>query len=457
MQDQLNKKFSSFSDSKNYKGYLQSEEPKIDNVLAHIGPGSPCGEFFRRYWHPVYLSSEVGENPIPLKILGEDLVLFRSKNGELGLVHKHCPHRNASLIFGKCENKGIRCCYHGWLFAPDGEILETPGEADDSESAKNIRERLRLGAYPVIEFNGLIFSYMGPLNEIPEFPLYDSFSIAGITTRPYRIDYNCNWLQILDAIMDPIHTSFLHSTISGTQFSKGLGEIGELEVFERGIQFLGSNTRRVNDYVWVRVNELILPNFTQAGAAFAADGTKTKFFGRSSFTRWVVPIDDAHSMSLAWANFGERGDPIEYNNKEGCELIEQGELVDRPWEEKRLRPSDAEAVEGMGKISKHKGEHLMPTDKGIIVYRRRIRQLIKDLENGKRMPQPQQVPGEAVRTNGQDTVLRIPQKESDDRKYIRTIGSAIMKMQFEAEQMSLDQRDKFIIDKLANMEKSFSK
>ena len=457
MQDQLNKKFSSFSDSKNYKGYLQSEEPKIDSVLAHIGPGSPCGEFFRRYWHPVSLSSEVGENPIPVKILGEDLVLFRSKNGELGLVHKHCPHRNASLVFGKCENKGIRCCYHGWLFAPDGEILETPGEADDSESAKNIRERLRLGAYPVIEYNGLIFSYMGPLNEIPEFPLYDSFSIAGITTRPYRIDYNCNWLQILDAIMDPIHTSFLHSTISGTQFSKGLGEIGELEVFERGIQFLGSNTRRVNDYVWVRVNELILPNFTQAGAAFAADGTKTKFFGRSSFTRWVVPIDDTHSMSLAWANFGERGDPIEYNNKEGCELIEQGELVERPWEEKRLRPSDAEAVEGMGKISKHKGEHLMPTDKGILVYRRRIRQLIKDLENGKKMPHPQQVPGEAIRTNGQDTVLRIPQKESDDRKYIRTIGSAIMKMQFEAEEMPLDQRDKFIIDELAGMEKSFSK
>ena len=111
----------------------------------------------------------------------------------------------------------------------------------------------------------------------------------------------------------------------------------------------------------------------------------------------------------------------------------------------------------MGKISKHKGEHLMPNDKGILVYRRRIRQLIKDLENGKKMPHPQQVPGEAVRTNGQDTVLRIPQKESDDRKYIRTIGSAIMKMQFEAEEMPLDQRDKFIIDELAGMEKSFSK
>jgi len=447
-------KFKSFENVNNYQGYNQSQEPKIDDLLAHVGPGTSCGEFFRRYWHPVALSSEVDKYPKEIKILGESLVIFRTPSKKIGLVHKHCPHRNASLVFGKCENKGIRCCYHGWLFAPDGEILETPGEEEDSESAKNIRKKLRLGAYPIKEFNGLIFSYMGPTNEIPKFPIYDSYSVPGIITRPYRIDYNCNWLQILDAIMDPIHTSFLHSTISGAQFSKGLGEIGELEVYERGIQFLGSNTRRVGEYIWVRVNELILPNFTQAGAAFAADGTKTKLFGRSSFTRWVVPIDDTHSVSLAWGNFGERGDPIEYNTKEGCELIEQGELVDRPWKEKQSKPSDAEAVEGMGKISKHKGEHLMPTDKGILVYRRKIRQLIKDLENGKKIPQPQQITGEAVRTNGQDTVLKIPQKKIDDRKYIRSIGYEVMKTQFEAEKMPLDKRDSFIINKLAAMEKN---
>ena len=454
MQEKLLNKISFSSDSKNYSGYHQSQEPKIDSVLAYVSPGTPCGEYFRRYWHPVALSSEIKEDPKELKILGENLVLFRTKSKKLGLVHKHCPHRNASLVFGKCENAGIRCCYHGWLFAPDGEILETPGEDEKSESVKNMRQRLRLGAYPVIEFNGLIFSYMGPPNEMPDFPTYDSFSIPDITTRPYKIDYNCNWLQILDAIMDPIHTSFLHSTISGTQFSKGLGEIGELEVYERGLQFLGSNTRRVNDYIWVRVNELILPNFTQAGAAFSADGTKTKLFGRSSFTRWVVPIDDTHTMSLAWGNFGERGDPLEYNTKEGCELIEQGELVDRPWSEKQSKPSDAEAVEGMGKISKHKGEHLMPTDKGIMLYRRKIRKLIRELENGQKMPQPQQIPGEAVRTNGQDTVLRLPKKETDDRKYLRFIGSEIMQMQFEAEKMSLGKRDTFIVDKLNEMVKN---
>ena len=440
--------------AKNYRGYHQSQTSKIDEKIAFIEPGTLCGEYFRRYWHPVALTSEVGKLPLPVRIFGEDLILFKTTKGDIGLVHQHCPHRRASLVFGRCEEQGIRCCYHGWLFAPDGEILETPGESAEAKSAQNVRARLRLGAYPVIEFNGLVFTYMGPPDELPEFPHYDSFYIPGIITRPYRVNYNCNWLQVLDAIMDPIHTSFLHSQISGAQFSEGLGEIGELNIFERGIQFLGSNTRRVDDYVWVRVNELILPNFTQAGAAFAADGTKTRLFGRSSFTRWVVPIDNTHSMSLAWGNFGERGDPLKYNNKEGCELIEQGEIVNRSWEERQRTPSDAEAVEGMGPISTHKGEHLMPTDKGILLYRRRIRHLIDDLTNGKRMPQPQQIPGETVRTNGQDTVLLMPKKNENDREFLRSVGLAVMQLQFDSENMPLEERDIHIINELSKMEKS---
>ena len=106
------------------------------------------------------------------------------------------------------------------------------------------------------------------------------------------------------------------------------------------MQYLGANTRRVDDNVWVRINELILPNFTQAGSAFAADGTKAKYFGRSSFTRWVVPKDDNHCVAIAWANFGERGDPIEYNNQEGFERIEAGEISNRSREEKQKSPGD---------------------------------------------------------------------------------------------------------------------
>ncbi len=453
-----NNNYKDFYKSKNFNGYSSNKNSKIDELISLIDFKTPCGEFFRRYWHPVALTSEVDDKPIAVKILGEKLILFKTKKKEYGLVHKQCPHRNASLIYGKCEQEGIRCCYHGWLFAPDGKILETPGEEKNSKEAKNIRERTRLGAYPVIEFNGIIFTYMGPIDDIPEFPYYDTFLLDGMQTRPYRVDYNCNWLQVLDAIMDPIHTSFLHSTISGAQFSRGLGEIGELEIFQRGLQFLGSNTRRVNEHVWVRVNELILPNFTQAGAAFAADGTKTRLFGRSSFTRWVVPIDNTHTMALAWGNFGDRGDPLEYNSQEGCELIEQGEVINRTWEEKQSRPSDAEAVEGMGPISQHKNEHLMPTDQGILLYRREIKKLIRDLQNGKKPPQPQQVDKEPIRTNGQDTVLFMPKKnDDDDRNFLRQVGSTVLNIQFDAEKMSLDNRDEYILKKLKELEENYIK
>lgn len=440
-----------------YSGYAQAmSPPDYDHELAEVGPGTPCGEFFRRYWHPVSLTSELGELPKPVRILGEDLVLFRTNgnSGRIGLVHRNCPHRRASLVFGKCEDRGIRCCYHGWLFAPDGEILETPGEDVDAGPAIDVRARTRLGAYPVVELNGLVFAYLGPPDQIPEFPYFDAYSVPGVKMSPYRVDYDCNWLQVLDAIMDPIHTSFLHSQNAGAQFSEGLAEIGELEIFERGgLQFLGSNTRRVDDFVWVRVNELILPNFTQAGAAFQADGTRSHFFGRSSFTRWVVPIDDEKSVSLAWANFGERGDPPEYDHQDGYELIEQGEVVDRSWEERQRRPADAEAVEGMGPISAHMGENLMPTDRGVALYRRRVRRLIRELAEGKSVPQPQQVPGDAVRTYGQDTVMRLPSRaDVDDRKFLKAVGRAVMTLQFDAELKPLDERDSHIIQELAAME-----
>jgi len=437
-----------------FRGYKQAIVPKIDEGLVRTDSKTPTGEYLRRYWHPVALTSEVSEVPKEIRILGEDLVIFKTTKGNIGLVHKACPHRRASMVYGKIEERGIRCCYHGWLFSPEGKILETPGEDPNSKQAAKLRETFKLGAYPIIEFNGLVFSYLGPMDKIPEFPHYDSFEIPDNISSPYRIDYNCNWIQVLDAIMDPVHTSFLHGQSSGIQFSEGFAEVGEIDFYERGIQYLGCNTRRIEDNVWVRVNELILPNFTQAGAAFATDGTKSKYFGRSSFTRWVVPIDDHHCVALAWANFGDRGDPIEYNNQEGFERIEAGEIANRTLEEKQKSPGDAEAVEGMGSISSHKGEHLMPTDRGVMIYRRRIRKLIKSLKEGKEPPQPQKIKGEVVRTNGQDTVLRAQKRNKNDKEFVKLICSSVMKMQFDLEDIPLKKRDNDIIKNLHKMEKS---
>ena len=130
--------------------------------------------------------------------------------------------------------------------------------------------------------------------------------------------------------------------------------------------------------------------------------------------------------------------------------------MDRTFEEKQKRPGDAEAVEGMGKISTHKGEHLMPTDHGVMIYRRRIRKLVKSLQEGKEPPQPQHKKGDIIKTNGQDTVLRIPKRNIDDRKFIKSVGSAVIKMQFNFENMSLKERDKLIINNLSEIEKSGS-
>ena len=268
-----------------YQGYGVRRSAGPDVELARVGPGTPCGEYLRRFWHPVALSSELADVPVALRILGEDLVVFRDGEGRIGLVHRRCPHRRASLEYGTCRHRGIRCCYHGWHFDIDGTLLDVPGQPPEAQA--RLKHGVRLGAYPAFEYRGLVFAYLGPPEAIPEFPVYDTFKLPDMEMVPYRAPFRCNWLQVLDAIVDPIHTSFLHSSISREQVSAGFGEIGRIDFFDRGAWLMGTNTRRVGDNVWFRVNELVLPNLTQAGAAFAADGTRQRYYGRSAFVRWV--------------------------------------------------------------------------------------------------------------------------------------------------------------------------
>ena len=140
--------------------------PEEDDTLTRVAFGTPMGEMLRRYWQPVCLSDELGELPRRLRILGEDLVAFRDKSGRPGLLFAHCIHRGTSLEYGIVSERGIRCCYHGWLFDIDGTILETPGEPPDSK----LRNSFYHGAYPALEKNGLVFAYMGPTDKKPPFP-----------------------------------------------------------------------------------------------------------------------------------------------------------------------------------------------------------------------------------------------------------------------------------------------
>ena len=426
-------------------GYHQSGEGAPNEILTRTGPQTPCGEYMRRYWHPVCITSELDDKPKLIKVLGEELVVFRDGEGQYGLVHKKCPHRRASLEFGNCQQKGIRCCYHGWAFDVDGTILDIPGEPQGSEAVARTKANLRLGAYPVKEFKGLLFAYLGPPEALPEFPIYDTFDIPGMIMTPYSVHFKCNWIQVLDAIVDPVHTAFLHQS----QFSDGFGMMGELEFYNRqSSRFLGTATRRVGDNIWVRVNELILPNFTQAGAAFAADGTKIRHFGRSAFTRWVVPLDDENCIAFAWGNFGERGDPLEWNTWEGMQLIEQ-ELIDRSYEEKQASPGDVEAVESMGAISDHEKEYFVPGDRGVGMYRNRIRKFCRDLEKGESPPQPADLADGVIPTYGSDTILNIPQRDDqDETALLRETNTKVMDIIFSNDHLDGENRDNEIIQSI---------
>jgi nitrite reductase/ring-hydroxylating ferredoxin subunit len=437
--------------SASFRGYELRFSAEVDDELTRIGPGTPCGDYLRRFWQPVAIAADVNDLPVALSILGEDLVLFRDRSGRYGLVHRRCPHRQASFEYGSCEQQGIRCCYHGWHFDIDGTLLDAPGQPQAAQ--QRLKSRVRLGAYPAFEFKGLVFAYMGPEDALPEFPVYDTLALPGMQTVPYQAPFRCNWLQVLDAIVDPIHTSFLHSSISREQFSEGFAEVGQMDFFERTNWLLGCNTRRVGEHVWLRMNELVMPNFTQAGAAFATDGTKRRYYGRSAFSRWVVPVDDENTLVLAWANFGERGDPPQYNTAEGAELIEQGELFERPYEARQRFPADAEAVEGMGRITVHGNEHLAPSDKGVALMRRRLREQIRAVARGEA---PSQVTDSAlnpVPTYGGDTVLNMPQRgPGDEADALSRLAHAFMQAQFEADSLPEPERVALVTERLKSLE-----
>jgi phenylpropionate dioxygenase-like ring-hydroxylating dioxygenase large terminal subunit len=149
-----------------FGGYWHRDVPQEDAEITHVGPGTPCGEYFRRFWQPVCFADELRDLPLRVTLLGEELVVFRDLSGTVGLLELHCPHRGTSLEFGLIGPKGIRCCYHAWLFDVDGTILETPGEPAES----TLKDRLCHGAYPTHEYKGIVFAYMGPPDQPPPSP-----------------------------------------------------------------------------------------------------------------------------------------------------------------------------------------------------------------------------------------------------------------------------------------------
>lgn len=415
-----------------FAGYHLPKDRPIEDRISRIGPSTPAGEYLRRFWHPFALSSQLDKRPKVVRILGEDLVLFRNLSGALGLVHKHCAHRGASLEFGIIAEHGIRCCYHGWLFANDGTILETPGEPPESPH----RHRFCQGAYPVHEVDGIIFTYLGPPALRPEFPVMDATVMPDNRMRPYLIHSPCNWLQVAENAMDPFHVAFLHTRVSGPQFSEVFATLPIIDIHETALGFFYTNARRVGDYVWIRLHDFLVPNFSQNGAIFE-NVSKVRYFGRPGLTRWVTPVDDTHTMVIAWRHFNDRDDPQHQGRPEDNGVGKTdfyGQSDAAPYEERQDSPGDWDAWCSLGPITSQASEHLATTDKGIALLRRRLRTEIDNLERGQEPMRPEPRDGPAVPTMGGDTILRIPAREGrDDRQFIletcRTVAQAYVQTQ----------------------------
>jgi phthalate 4,5-dioxygenase oxygenase subunit len=185
-----------------------------NDLMTQVGPGTPAGALLRRYWQPVALSDELkGPRPVrPVTVFGEKLVLFRDESGQLGLIARNCAHRGADLCYGRLEDGGLRCPFHGWLF-------ETPAEPEDS----TLHERVTHASYPVIEKNGMIFGYLGE-GVPPALPNLDCLAAPESHSFAFKGFVECNWLQVLEVGMDPAHASYLHRFLEDEDASQGYGQ-----------------------------------------------------------------------------------------------------------------------------------------------------------------------------------------------------------------------------------------
>jgi phthalate 4,5-dioxygenase len=370
-----------------------------NQFMARVGRGTPMGELFRRFWLPLTLSEQLPEpdgDPVRLRLLGEDLVAFRDSNGQVGVFDAYCPHRRAPLYFGRNEESGLRCVYHGWKFDANGACVDMPSEPAESD----FKDKIRIKSYPVREFGDTIWIYMSP-GAPPELPQMEWATIPSSHRRVAMWIVECNWLQVLEGNVDTAHVSFLHSALDGIP---GVREEGledrapQLQVIESEIGFAygGRRKRRADDQYYWRVTQFLLPMYTLIpGPAWprACVG--------------VVPIDDNHVIRFQVSYNPEA--PIEreppFTSRQMGEFqFADGKTIDfwLPTENRANRygldrqrqrtvnytgiagieTQDRAMTEGMGYLCDRTQEHLGTSDLAVIAMRRILERRARDLQNG---------------------------------------------------------------------------
>jgi len=382
----------------------------LNDSLTRVGPGSDAGEVLRRYWQPAALSDELmtGRPVVPVRLLGEDLVLFRDSGGELGLIGRHCPHRGADMCYGRLEDNGLRCPFHGWHFDRTGQCVEQPGEPEGSR----MHEQIRSTSYPVVEKNGIVWAYMGP-GTPPTFPNFDCFRAPSTHVFAFKGLWQCNWLQALEVGIDPAHASFLHRFLQdedpadsyGKQFrdkaanteipmTKLLRDFPrpEINVDETDYGLRLTALRHLGDgRTHVRVTNQIFP-----------EAICIPMSREMTITQWHVPVDDHNCYWFSM--FTSFGDPVNKTLMREQRLKEHrlpdyaplknaannyGYDPDEQANETYtgmgldINVHDQWAVESMGAIQDRTQEHLGKTDVGIIRYRRMLRAAIDAVKSGR--------------------------------------------------------------------------
>ena len=353
--------------------------PSHKAELTEVRAGTPMGELLRRYWHPVGLSPDANDTPRQVQVLGETLILFRDKSGRPGLVHPHCAHRGSSLYYGKVEERGIRCCYHGWLFDVQGHCLEQPCEPQAGERS---RGKVRQPWYPVQELYGLVFAYLGPPDRKPVLPRYECLEVLDEGEFIEADDHSiggggppiipCNWLQHYENLVDPFHVPILHSSFSGTQFVEQMALMPEVtwDTVASGVRT--TSLRKLPDGSTLhRISEAALPTLR------VIPSPRIGQYGRVESIGWVLPMDDTHFRIYVAGRVRASGDLVRMRSRLNGKLWE--ELTEA---EHRSFPGDYEAQVSQGPIAWHSDEHLATSDRGVILVRKLLRRQLDALRDG---------------------------------------------------------------------------
>ena len=332
---------------------------EMNDRLTRVGKGTPTGELLRRYWHPVAAVTQFDDKAIhPLRLMGEDLVIYKDLSGNYGMIQRHCPHRRADLAFGYVEETGIRCNYHGWQFDQKGACVHQPFE-DATLPENKGRSAIQATAYKAQAHAGMVWAYLGP-EPAPLIPNFEPFTWENCFIQIVLAEVPCNWLQCQENGMDPVHFEWLHANWSQALKGKRVyspthTKIGfdEWEFGYRYKRILADTNEE--DFRWREGRVTILPNV----------------FVPEHF-EWRIPIDDYNTLSLIWHWTRVPNDMIPYKQEHiphwwAPITDDKGNLLHT-----RVVNQDSLACAGQGRISDRTQEHLATSDRGIMMMRRQL-------------------------------------------------------------------------------------